>query len=173
MTEQLADANFVDQVRAAESHASRIEERRRCALVVLAHRTEIDVGTSYFRIMTWLDEGTAEDADFAEVNQPPAAGDGSGWDVEEEPDPDRAAAMQLTGGLIDELTELVAGIRRLREENERLRAELASRREHAELTVVRAGDFLRTALSIIAAGEEQYSSPEIATPGDRTAGNSG
>jgi hypothetical protein len=68
--------------------------------------------------------------------------------------------MQLCAGhrvgqpLLEKIVEVIAEARRLREENARLR-------EHAELKVIRAGDFLRAALSIIEAGEEQYRTPEV------------
>jgi hypothetical protein len=158
---------------------ARIAERRRCALVIQAHRTEIDVGTSYHRLMTWLEEGTDQDPrhdHFAEVDTAAATDIGAehvfegdiGEDIAEDTDPDRAAAMQLCSGLVDELVEFIANMRRLSEENERLRGQLATAREHAELKVNRAGDFLRTALGIIEAGEEQYRSPEAPeAPGHR------
>jgi hypothetical protein len=146
---------------------ARINERKRCALVILQHRTEIDVGTSYSRMMNWLEQDTAADTnaapDVAEVNQAAAdidVGEVEDGDIAEDPDADRAAAMELTSGLVDLLVDVVAEGRRLREENQVLRGQMASEREHAELKVTRAGDFLRTALGIIETGEEQYRAPE-------------
>jgi hypothetical protein len=72
------------------------------------------------------------------------------------------------GGLFRKIVGLLAEVRRLGEENQELREEIATQREHAALTVVRAGDFLRAALSIIETGDDQYRSPVD----DAAAGNS-
>jgi hypothetical protein len=66
--------------------------------------------------------------------------------------------------LFERIVELVAGRRLWREESERLRR-LA---ERAELKVTRTGDFLRTALNVLEAGDEQYHPPEApSAPGHR------
>jgi hypothetical protein len=157
---------------------ARRSERARCVRVILQHRTEIDVATSYFQVLAWLEEGTvekaideakavadgaglgegADDADFGEVEDPelvaPIAIDQP--ELNAPPTADRAAAELLCSGLVERLVEFIANMRQLREENDRLRNE----RGHAELRVVRLSDYLRVALSIAETGEEQYRAPE-------------
>jgi hypothetical protein len=166
--QQLADANFTDQVRT--------EERKRCALVILQHRHEITAEDppSLFRLMLWLEADNGGDfptdqvrglkahevteaAGYAELPDPEAEDWDIAVDIPEDTaaaaaaDPDREAAMQLCAGhrvddvLFERIVEFVAGRRLWREENERLRR-LA---EQAELKVTRIGDFLRTAIGIL------------------------